>query len=323
MRSGGSAAPAIELERITRRFDDRLALDDVSLRVEPGEIHALLGPNGAGKTTLLRIATGLMAPSDGVARVLGVDTRRAKRAVRRVVGLVPASDRSFYLRLSGLENLAFFARLHGFDRRDAVARAHALLDQVGLADAAGRRAGLYSHGMLKRLGIARALLADPKILLVDEATHDLDPLGARAVRDLVAAAAADGAAVVWTTQRLDEIRGFADRVTLLNEGRAAFQGTVPGLVEHAVPRRYLVRLRNGVAPGPELEAEALAALGALAALAPTAETHSEQYLVTLADAAVLGDAVTALADAHIQVLSCTHERSEIEEAFLSLTREAA
>jgi ABC-2 type transport system ATP-binding protein len=322
MRSGGSAA-AIELDGIVRRFDDKLALDGVSLRVEPGEIHALLGPNGAGKTTLLRIATGLMGPSEGFARVLGVDTREAKRAIRSVIGLVPASDRSFYLRLNGLENLAFFARLHGFRRKEALARAHVLLEQVGLADAARRRAGLYSHGMLKRLAIARALLADPSILLVDEATHDLDPLGARAVRDLVAAAAEQGAAVVWTTQRLDEIRGFADRVTLLNEGRVAFQGTVPALVEHAVPRRYLVRLRNGVAPGPELEAEARSALHGLAAVAPAAGPASEQYLVTLADAAVLGDAVTALERSAIQVLSCTHERSEIEEAFLSLTRSAA
>jgi ABC-2 type transport system ATP-binding protein len=319
----GPAAPAIELDRVGRRFDDKVALDQVSLRVETGEIHALLGPNGAGKTTLLRVATGLMAPSDGVARVLGIDTRHARRAIRRVIGFVPASDRSFYLRLNGLENLAFFARLHGFGRREAVARAYVLLEQVGLADAAKRRTGLYSHGMLKRLGIARALLADPKILLVDEATHDLDPLGARAVRDLVATAAESGAAVVWTTQRLDEIRGFAGGVTLLNEGRVAFQGTVPALVEHAVPRRYLVRLRNGVAPGPELESGARAALAGLGVLAPAAETDSEQYLVTLAESAVLGDAVTALEGARIQVLSCTHERSEIEEAFLSLTRDAA
>ena len=320
--SGGSA-PAIELDRISRRFDDNLALDRVSLRVATGEIHALLGPNGAGKTTLLRVATGLMAPSDGVARVLGVDTREARRAIRRVIGLVPASDRSFYLRLSGLENLAFFARLHGFGRKEALARAHVLLEQVGLADAARRRTGLYSHGMLKRLGIARALLGDPKILLVDEATHDLDPLGARAVRDLVAACAENGAAVIWTTQRLDEIRAFAHRVTLLNQGRTAFQGSVPSLVEHAVPRRYLVRLRNGVAPGPELETEARSALAGLAALAPAAEADSEQYLVTLEDTAVLGEAVTALERMRIQVLSCTHERSEIEEAFLSLTRSAA
>jgi ABC-2 type transport system ATP-binding protein len=315
--------PAIELDGIVRRFDDKVALDGVSLRVETGEIHALLGPNGAGKTTLLRIATGLMGPSEGLARVLGVDTRDAGRAIRRVIGLVPASDRSFYLRLNGLENLAFFGRLHGFGRKEAVARAHVLLEQVGLADAARRRTGLYSHGMLKRLAIARALLADPKILLVDEATHDLDPLGARAVRDLVAAAADSGAAVVWTTQRLDEIRGFADRVTLLNQGRVAFQGTVPALVEHAAPRRYLVRLRNGIEPEPALEERARAALLGLAGLAPAAEPGSEQYLVTLADTAVLGDAVTALERSDIQVLSCTHERSEIEEAFLSLTKAAA
>ncbi len=106
--------------------------------------------------------------------------------------------------------------------------------------------------MQKRLSIARALLTSPEVLLVDEATHDLDPEGAHVVRELVAALADDGTAVLWTTQRIDEIRGFADRVTLLREGEVAFSGTVPELMAHAIPRRYLLRIQNGGPPGAEL-----------------------------------------------------------------------
>jgi ABC-type multidrug transport system ATPase subunit len=314
--------PVIEAEQVSRAFRDVQALADVSLTICAGEIHALLGPNGAGKTTLLRVLSGLMDPSEGTVHVLGWDTRGAPRPLRGAIGFVPANDRSFYLRISGLENLAFFARLHGLRRREAFDRAHELIEAVGLGGAERRRAGLYSHGMLKRLAIARALIPKPRILLVDEATHDLDPVGAVAVRELVAATTATGTAVLWATQRLDEIRGFADGVTLLMGGRAAFQGTVPGLIELAVPRRYLLRLRNGSLPASALEGPANRALGPIASIRP-AEGSEEQYLLDLQDEAVVGDAVTALSAAGIRVLSCSHERSEVENAFLTVTRTEA
>ena len=178
------AAPVIEAHDLVRSFPGKLALDGVSLAVRPGEIEALLGPNGAGKTTLLRLLAGLMSPSAGSVRVLGQEVERRNREARGLVGLVPSGDRSFYLRISGLENLAFFGRLNGLRRRAAFERAAELLDHVGLADAAERPVGEYSHGMQKRLSVARALITDPAVLLVDEATHDLDPEGARRIRAL-------------------------------------------------------------------------------------------------------------------------------------------
>jgi ABC-2 type transport system ATP-binding protein len=217
--------PALEIRGLRRRFDRRLALDGVDLAVPAGEIFALLGPNGAGKTTLLRTISGLVAPTQGSVSVGGADAA-GTRARRGHVGLVPSGDRTFYLRISGLENLVFFARLQGLRRRAALARAEEVLDAVGLADAARRRVGAYSHGMQKRLSIARALLTEPAVLLIDEATHDLDPEGADRVRALVAERAAAGAAVVWATQRVEEISGFADRVTLLSAGRVRFTGSV-------------------------------------------------------------------------------------------------
>jgi ABC-2 type transport system ATP-binding protein len=289
----------------------------VSFEVRAGGIHALLGPNGAGKTTLIRILSGLLVPSYGTVRIFGTPAD-SSRATRRHIGLVPSGDRSFYLRITGLENLAFFARLHGMSRRAALSRAQEVLEEVGLADGAATRVGFYSHGMQKRLSVARALLAAPPILLIDEATHDLDPDGARRVRELVTAAAERGAAVVWATQRLDEIRGFAERVTLLAEGRSVFAGTVAEMMATAVPRRYLLRLTQGRPAPCSLESAGCAALGSLGRLEEAGDTSSEHYVLALTDDAVLGDALGALSSANIDVITCREERSEIEQAFLAL-----
>src|SRR3954462_1804870 len=217
----------ISVRDVERRFGDVQALRGVSLAVAAGQIHALLGPNGAGKTTLLRILTGLVEPDAGSVSLLGgaVD--------KRCLGFVPSGDRSFYLRLSGEENLLFFGRLQGLSKREARLRAREALADVGLADAARRRVLAYSHGMQKRLSVARALLTEPPVLLVDEATHDLDPEAAVQVRELIRDLAANGTAVLWTTQRIEEIRGFADRVTFLAGGRVHFAGPVAELLTRA------------------------------------------------------------------------------------------
>jgi ABC-2 type transport system ATP-binding protein len=173
--------------------------------------------------------------------------------------------------------------------------------------------------MQKRLAMARALLVSPDVLLVDEATHDLDPEAAETVRNLVRDLAARGTAVVWTTQRVDEVRGFAGSVTLLAQGRTRFAGSVADLMAHAAPRRFLLRLadtrENGRAPGPTLDA-GLAGLGSISQTGADA-TH---FVMALEDGAVLGDALAAIRTAGFQLLSCRDERSEVEEAFLTLTR---
>jgi ABC-2 type transport system ATP-binding protein len=313
------APAAITVRNVARSFGPKQALADVSLDVAPGSVHALLGPNGAGKTTLLRILTGLVTPDAGEVSIL--NERLGSRSLQSRIGFVPSGDRSFYLRISGRENLAFFGRMHGLTRRQALARADDMLASVGLADAARGRVGTYSHGMQKRLAIARALLTDAEVLLVDEATHDLDPEGALSVRELVADLAGRGCAVVWTTQRLDEIRGFAQRVTLLRAGEVCFSGTVPQLTAYAVPRHYLLRIENGASSAAVLAKRLQAALGSRGTIA--AEDASDHFVLALADDAVLGDAIAALSTDDTRVLTCREERSEIEEAFLHLTREGS
>ncbi len=316
--AAASGSPVLVADAIVREFDGSRALDGVSMRIRPGEIHALLGPNGAGKTTLLRIAAGLMEATSGETRISGRDVD-ASRATRRSIGLVPSGDRTFYLRLSGVENLIFFGRLHGLRLRSARQRAHEVLEFVDLTASAKKRVGEYSHGMQKRLSVARALLTQPALMLVDEATHDLDPHGARLVRDLVAGLARRGVAVAWATQRLEEIRGFADSVTVLDAGRVRFSGTVPELIAQTDSRSYLVWLQNG---SEALAAEALVgAVGRHAALRETRDPG--HFLLTLAPGAVLGDVFAALAAEDVQILSCREARSEIEEAFLQLTGRVA
>ncbi len=308
-------AAAIDARGVARSYGARQALVDVSLAVAPGEVHALLGPNGAGKTTLLRILGGMMRPDRGSVTVLGVDATRDSRSQRALVGLVPAGDRSFYLRISGLENLVFFARLHGFRSREARRRALGALEAVGLEDAAGVRAGEYSHGMQKRLSVARALLTEPRVLLVDEATHDLDPHAARVVRELVQRIAADGTAVLWATQRLDEIRDFAHEATLLRGGEVCFAGSVAKLASRVRVTRHVLRLR--ATAGTLRLDELRRAVAGAAELVAAAD--DDVFLLDVLDGATLGEALGRLTAAGVEVLSCREVRSEIEEAFVQLT----
>ncbi len=194
-----------------------------------------------------------------------------------------------------------------------------MLDLVGLTEATRRPVGRYSHGMQKRLSFARALLADPALLLVDEATHDLDPEGAERIRRLTSQLAARGAAILWTTQRIEEIRGFADAITFLHDGKVRFAGSVPQMIARGdASPRYVLRVRNGrpdVAPAPAALQQAVGAGAVIAA----GDGSGEHFLLAPRDGTTLGAAIAALAGAGYDVLSCRQERSEVEEAFLALT----
>jgi ABC-type multidrug transport system ATPase subunit len=298
---------------VTREFAGAVALADVSLVVAPGEVHALLGANGAGKTTLLRTLTGLLAPTFGQARVMGLDASQENRALRALTGFVPSGDRTFYLRLSGLENLRFFARLHGMSGRVARASAIRALEQVNLADSARLPVSAYSHGMQKRLSLARALLTNPAVMLVDEATHDLDPEAAASVRALMEELADAGAAILWATQRIDEIRDFARRVTVLGDGRVSFAGSTNELIALARARRFVLRVA-------EVGSESCRRFDLALRGAGTVEVASEgHWLLSLRGDTGLGEAVSRLAGAGLQVLDCYRERSDIEDAFVALS----
>jgi len=202
------------------------ALAGVSFEVAPGEIVCVMGPNGAGKSTLVRILGGLLLPSSGEASVAGADVGAATPAFRRRVSFVVGDERSFHFQVSGRENLLYFAALHGLSGLAARRRADALLERVGLGAAPGRRFKEYSRGMRQRLAIARGLLGDPEVLLLDEPTLGLDPHGARDLRrflreEVIRAA---GRTAVVCSNDPGEARAMADRVLFLDGGRLRGEG---------------------------------------------------------------------------------------------------
>jgi ABC-2 type transport system ATP-binding protein len=221
---GGSRLGRI-LGRPTRRTPIE-ALGSLSFSLAPQELVALVGPNGAGKSTLLRILATLLLPDSGGARVAGHDVIRDDVRVRRCVAFVGGDDRSSSLRLSGRENLEFVAALHGVDRSDRHGRVATALDAVGLTAAADDAYSSYSTGMRQRLGIARALVTDASVLLLDEPFRALDAESAGRLRRTLADVRARGATVLVATHHLDELEGEWDRVLALEGGRLVYDGTV-------------------------------------------------------------------------------------------------
>jgi ABC-type multidrug transport system ATPase subunit len=309
----GAPAPAVNVQQVTRTFGQNVALDRVSLELRSGEVHVLLGPGGAGKTTLIRILARLSPPTSGAVR----------SHLHACPGFVPAGDGSFYRGLSGRENLVFFARLHGYRRREAVALAGAVLAQVGLDEAAGRPVHRWSNSMQKRLSIARALITRPDVLLVDEATRDLDPEGAQSIRLLVSLLAARGTAVLWATQRVEEVRGFADSVTFLAAGSVRFSGSVAVLNTRRRSERYVLRLRSTVPVGPVGRASLQHSLGGIAMVTMPRADDPEHVILEPRAGHAVGDVIAVLAQEGFAVLSCRGELSELEEAFFALADEGS
>jgi len=215
--AGGIIATGIE-----KRFGTIQALSGVDLTVPHGTVLALLGPNGAGKSTLIRILAASVLPDVGSVSIGGIDAVERPRLARGRLGLVLAEERSFFWRLNGIQNLTFFAALHGLRRREAVERSHEVLERVGIAALATRRVDRYSTGMKAKLSIARALLGDPAVLLLDEPTRSLDPIATVDTRTLVLELAhAQGLAVLFATHDLHEASAVADHVAVLVAGKIA------------------------------------------------------------------------------------------------------
>jgi ABC-2 type transport system ATP-binding protein len=233
MAAAEPTAPLVEATHLTKRYGEFVAVDDLTFRVDGGEIYGLLGPNGAGKTTTILMLLGLSEPSDGEARVIGLDPARDPLEVKRRVGYLPDSV-GFYGRLSGRENLDYTARLNGLDEAESEARIDELLGQVRLTDAADKPADTYSRGMLQRLGVADALVKDPQILILDEPTTSIDPAGVAELLDLIRSLVHDrGLAVLLSSHLLSQVEQLCDRVGIFSHGRLVAEGRVPELAERA------------------------------------------------------------------------------------------
>jgi ABC-2 type transport system ATP-binding protein len=248
MLRGGAAQPhhGVRVAGLEKRFGGHVALRGIDLEVPWGGIVALLGPNGAGKSTLLRILGTTVLPDRGRAEVAGHDVVSDPGAARRCLGLVLGEERSWYWRLSGRDNLQFFAALQGMPRAAARARAAELLDDIDLTDAADRRFDRYSSGMRARLSLARALLCEPPVLLFDEPTRTLDPVAASAFRQEVRRQAEAGRAVLFATHDLHEAAAVASRVVVMVGGSVVATAEYP---TDAASLEHMLVTAVGVAGG--------------------------------------------------------------------------
>ena len=232
----------VSLDGVSKRFARQAALEQVSLDVAPGECVALIGHNGAGKTTLMKLVLGLTRPTGGTVRVWGEDPAGAAAGeLRRSLGYLPENV-AFQGGMSGRDTLRFYARLKG----EPLSAVDALLDEVGIAQAARRPVRTYSKGMRQRLGLAQAMLGAPRLLVLDEPTSGLDPALRREFYARVRALRDDGTTILIASHSLDEIEGRTDRIAVLRDGRLVAFGTLEALRESA---RVPVQIRVLVAPG--------------------------------------------------------------------------
>lgn len=234
-------APVIETAALCKRYDSIVAVDNLDLVIEHGEVFGLLGPNGSGKTTTILMLLGLTEPTSGEVRVLGRDPSRSPLAVKRQVGYLPDSV-GFYDELSARENLRYTAHLNGFPRDEAETRMDEVLARMGLSDVAGRPVGTYSRGMRQRLGLADVLLKRPQVAILDEPTIGLDPEGALEFLGLIRALKGDGITVLLASHLLHQVQAVCDRVALFDRGRIVLAGTVDDLSERVLGGAYRIHL---------------------------------------------------------------------------------
>ena len=256
------AVPALELRGLVKDFPVGLsglklrAVDHLDLSIAAGQVYGLLGPNGSGKSTTIKLLLGLAAPTAGECRVFGVSSARVE--ARRDVGYLPESP-YFYRHLSGRELVRFYAKLCGLRGNALRERVEASVALVGMAEAADRRVGTYSKGMLQRIGLAQALVHDPRLLILDEPTAGVDPVGSAAMAELILDLKARGKTVLITSHLLGQIEDICDRVAILDRGRLILEGAVPDLVGRADRQALVV---SALPPGELAELSAwLAARG--------------------------------------------------------------
>jgi ABC-2 type transport system ATP-binding protein len=221
--------PVIELRQLTKKYDDLIAVNSLTLDIYKGEIFGLLGPNGAGKTTTILMMLGLTEPTSGTAKVCGVDATRNPMQVKRRVGYLP-DDVGFYDDRSALDNLVYTARLNRIPTGEAVERAQRLLERVGLAHVAEKRVGEFSRGMRQRLGLADVLIKQPEVIILDEPTLGIDPEGVRELLMLIQdLSRKEGITVLLSSHHLHQVQQICDRVGLFVKGRLIACGDIESL----------------------------------------------------------------------------------------------
>ena len=296
---------AIDLDGVTKRFGDLTAVRDLTLTVEENEVFGFLGPNGAGKSTTINMILDFARPSSGTVGVLGQDAQADSVAVKRRTGVLPEGF-DVYDRLTGREHVEFAMR-----SKDVEGDPDAVLERVGMADAADRKAGGYSKGMAQRLALGMALVGDPDLLILDEPSSGLDPAGAKEMREIVREEVERGATVFFSSHVLGQVEAVCDRVGIMREGELVAEDSIEGLRE-AVGRESTLRVTVGGSTIPDLEAvEELPGV-------TSAHTDGETVVVACDNDAKTG-VIAALEEQGVSVTDFETEGTSLEDLFLAYT----
>ena len=302
------ASPAVEIHHLRKEYGDKVAVDDLTLRVERGEVFGFLGPNGAGKTTAVKMLLGLAAPTAGRARLLGRPL--GDTATRAKVGFLPEHFR-FHEWLQAAEFLDVHGQLFGLTADQRRQRIPDLLDMVGLSDAADRKLSAFSKGMLQRIGLAQALLPEPELVFLDEPTSGLDPLGRRLVRDLIHKLKAAGATVFLNSHLLSEVEVTCDRVAFIKEGRVVRTAQLGTLVDGLTE----VSLRVGRVT-PEL-------LDGLRRWSDNLRVDGRRITLTIQDENDLSELAAWVVNLGVELYALTPQQVSLEELFVRAVEESA
>ena len=246
-----SQGSAIETHDLSKNYGDRLAVDKLNLSVASKQVHGFLGPNGAGKSTTIKMMVGLLRPTSGSLSILGKNVRGDNPRVRREIGYMPELPR-FPKHLSGEELLDVYGRMYGMSKTERRARIPELVKMVGLEGRGKDRIGKYSKGMQQRIGIAQALISDPELVILDEPSIGLDPVGMVEVRNMVKDIVKSGTTVFFSSHLLAEVQQVCDHVSVIHLGVMRYSGTLEGISSSVMGRKKLVieleKLVDGVLP---------------------------------------------------------------------------
>ena len=311
-------AEIITVRKLSKQYnppDGPMAINEVDLQIQEGEIFSLLGPNGAGKTTLIAILCGLFPPTGGDAIVAGHSVVRNPMAVKHIIGVVP-EEIALYPQLSGRQNLRYFGLLYGLSGQELDEAIDDVLTVIGLADRAGDKVGSYSSGMKRRLNVGVGLLHRPQIVLLDEPTLGLDPESRRRVLDLVLQLKRDhGTTILYTTHHMEEAQELSDRVGIIHHGRIIALGTPDELIE-TIHAGDTLRLHVGES---KVSAPLLDALRQVRGVKEVSAEGDAITLSLLHAADVLPEILRIMQEAGIVVSSLTVQQPNLEAVFLHLT----
>jgi ABC-2 type transport system ATP-binding protein len=283
-----------------------IALEKVSLSIEQGEIFGLLGPNGAGKTTFVKLLLSIIHPTSGTATVLGHPL--GQRALKEQCGYLPESHR-YPGFLTALDTLIFFGRLNGLQENILKDKSHFLLEMVGLKDWAKVKTKKFSKGMLQRLGLAQALVNDPKLLFLDEPTDGVDPIGRKEIRDLLLRLKGEGTTIFLNSHLLSEIEMMCDRVAILNKGKVVRTGTISELT--TLKLAYIIQLSAPISEDLRVR---------LNQSHFSLEFKDTSLTVTLKDKSELNSIIDTLRAGGIGIEGMTQQKTSLEDYFIQLVK---